>query len=170
MKEQKMNMTPDEILARIMPQWEEFCTTKDWKKFIVTDGPSYGTCNLENYEDCLQCAGNYENCPYPLMDGQHVGVTPDDGGFLIQLLREIFPETEMTEDEFFERFEYCEDNGMFDFEESEYYEIYYQNGTMMADIVFPRINEAREYMDTAIREVVSTVFATDLNVNEAEDE
>jgi hypothetical protein len=161
-------MKPDEILARIMPKWEEFCKTKEWKKFIVTDGPSYETCNLENYEDCLQCVGNHENCPYPLIDGKNIAVTPDDGGFLINALREIFPETGMTEDEFFERYEYCEDNGMFDFEESEYYEICYQNGTMMANIVFPSIKEAREYMDTAIREVISAVFDPDLKMDEEE--
>ena len=167
MKEQKMNMTPDEILARIMPKWDEFCKTKEWKKFIVNDGTDCDYCQLSNPYEC-GAEGCSENCPYPLMDGKNIAVTPDDGGFLINALREIFPETGMTEDEFFERYEYCEDNGMFDFEESEYYEICYQNGTMMADIVFPSIKEAREYMDTAIREVISAVFDPDLKMDEEE--
>ena len=70
----------------------------------------------------------------------------------------------MTEDEFFVRYEYCKDDGMFDFDGDEYYEIYYRNGILETDIVFPSIKEAREYMDTVIREVVSAVFDTDFQV------
>lgn len=167
MKEQKMNMTPDEILARIMPKWDEFCKTKEWKKFIVNDGTDCDYCQLSNPYEC-GAEGCSENCPYPLMDGKHVAVTPDDGGFLIQALREMFPETGMTEDEFFERLEYCSDNGLFDFGEYACYQLEYSREMITADAAFPSIEEAREYMDIAIRTIVSTVFDQDVKMDEEE--
>lgn len=159
-----MKMTPDEILARIMPQWDEFCKTKEWKTFIVNKGPDCDYCQLWQDEAFDGC-GNLEACEFPKIDGKRIGFISDDGGFLMAKLRELFPEIGITEEDFRKRYVYCEEYDLFDTE----YDTFFKDDRFEKNVVFPVEQDAKNDADCLVSDIIETVFDPDLKIAEDEE-